>query len=48
MDRILANVNDRIEKVVESELKGMTLADLVSDSIDRRTCKGRISSWTAA
>ena len=35
MDELLANVNERLEKVLESELKRMTVADLVSDFIGR-------------
>jgi Rrf2 family protein len=35
MDEMLSSVNDRIEKVVESELEGMTVADLVASFVDR-------------
>ena len=34
MDEMLAKVNDRLQKVLESELKRMTVADLVSSYID--------------
>jgi len=34
MDEILANVNERIEAVVETELTQITVADLVSSYID--------------
>ena len=33
MDQMLSSVNDRIEKVVESELKGMNVADLVASFV---------------
>jgi Rrf2 family protein len=36
MDRMLSSVNDRIEKVVESELKGMSVADLVASFVGRK------------
>jgi Rrf2 family protein len=35
MDRMLTEVNDRLEKVMESELRRMTVADLVASHIDR-------------
>jgi len=33
MSQMLASVNERVEKVVESELKGMTVADLVASFV---------------
>jgi len=35
MDQLLGNVNDRVQKVLESELKRMTVADLVASYIDQ-------------
>jgi len=35
MDHMLANVNDRLEKVLESELRRMTIADLLASHVDR-------------
>ena len=35
MDRMLTEVNDRMQKVLESELKRMTVAGLVASHIDR-------------
>ena len=35
MDELMDNVNGRIEKVLESELKEMTVADLVASFIGR-------------
>ena len=34
MDQMLTKVNDRLERVLESELKRMTVADLVASHID--------------
>jgi Rrf2 family protein len=36
MDQLLLSVNERIERVVETELKQITVADLVSSFIERR------------
>ena len=35
MDKLMESVNDRVEKVVESELKRMTIADLVSNFVGK-------------